>query len=307
MTEIKDIIPRIIRISLTSLFIALFLPCHSMSVKEYHHTRDSLQNILEHSTGREKVDALFEFIRFIVPYETDTCEALIAEELDLAQKLGYETGLAKACQNRGDFYYMNDKYALALDDYFKAVNIFESRKQYKEAGDTYTRIVIIFYFNANPQKFELYNAKAIECYEKCQCWGDLATAHLMFGYYYNNFTDQPDQSKFHHRSALKYFSMTSIPPIYIAGTYVSFSLAFRPYDPDSSIFYLRKSFGFMKGDSDDEKLQRIIAYRDLGTSYYDLKDYDSARLYFDRSIREAESLSYNYIITSESLSFGRIY
>nr|NQU92274.1 hypothetical protein [Bacteroidota bacterium] len=292
-----------------TLFLILFLALNAvaLSEQEYFHTRDSLQNILDHSAGIDRADAIFNLVRFVAYYEPGICDSLIAEEAALAEKYNDTNGLAGTHQNRGDLFYYSNNFSGALENYYNAARLFEEVGNYREAARSYLRVIIVFYFTGNKNKFVGYYQKIIDLYQKCGCSEDLAFFYYLLGFLYNHGDTQPLLAKQYLRKAIGIGEATQMPPIYLAGFNSSLSLACcNQQQYDSAIRYLYKSNSFLNDNSEDVMLHKAINVADLAKVYYLSGNNDSAMYYYKNGIAKAQELSYRFTITRCARGIAKI-
>ena len=291
----------IFRFARKNSFITVFLvmmtvfsqPVLAISQKEYLRTRDSLQQLVESTRGEERARALYHLTRHILPYEPDKCDALIDEQFSLAEQLNNEIDLAYAYSSKGYYHFYHNNLPEAIESFHQAILIYEKNNMIKEAGLMNMHIGMIFFSSGQYEKTKEYTELVIEQLKQCNCNTELALSYVMMGFLYNNFIVNPSLSKHYHKLALDLAQKTGMDSIYKAGFYVSMALAYsnnREYD--SSLYYIRKSNSFLKGESDDVITHRAIIFSDLGKTFLKMNMPDSAIYYYKLSIREADKVSY---------------
>lgn len=270
------------------------LNTHALSEEEYFHIRDSLLHQVNTSAGQEQVNALFYFIRHIVAYEQDTAEILIREEFELAEKLNYKSGLARAYQNQGDLFFHRDDFVSALESIQRAATLFEEDGNYSEAGNSLFMMIPIYHFTGNSELNRELFPRIMELYKKAGNISRLSMLYHWLAYHYNNFDVNPELAKLYITVALK-MRQESTYPIVISGWYGSLALAYsKTGEYDSALIALRQANDYLKSVSDDDAVTRLINERDMGNVFIRLGETDSAIYYFERSLRKADSLSYHY-------------
>jgi len=270
------------------------LNTYALSEKEYFHIRDSLQHQVNMTTGREHVDALFHLIRHIVAYEQDTAEDLILEEFELAERLNYKDGLAKAYQNQGYLLYHRDDFMSGLESMQQAATLFEEEANYSEAGYSLLMMLPIYHFTGNSDLNRDLFPRIIDFFKKARNTHYLSIFYHWLAYHYNNFDVNPELAKHYITEALK-MRQENTYPIVISGWYGSLALAYsRTEKYDSALTALHLANDHLKSDSDDEAVTRLINERDIGNVFMNLGEIDSAIFYFKGALRKADSLSYQY-------------
>ncbi len=280
----------------------------SYSKTEYFKTRDSLQARVNKSTNSAKADALFLLIRHITPYEKGSFQNLINEMKALNQQLDYPQAKAYYLQNMGDYYYYYNDLPKALDSYLQAIKIFVDEGNFKEAGMTYFRTVLTYYFTGNAEKIELYFPQAIRNFELCSCKTELAIMYYYLGYYHTNFNIQTELAQEYLHLAMKLGRESKLPSMYFAGFYSSLALSYRLESKnDSSIILLQKSNQLLGGNTNNDLLHKIINYNSLGISYENQQLIDSAIVYYNKSTELSKEISYLYLNTRKARALARIY
>jgi tetratricopeptide (TPR) repeat protein len=289
------------------VFLILQLNALAYSEKEYFTMRDSLMHKLEHSTGRNMADALFELARFILPFEPELADSLVGEQFKLSKKLNYASGTAAAFQNRGMLYYFEDDFTASIENFMEALRLFEEDENYTEIGRTYLRLLLVFHFTGNMDMVYDYYPRIISAFEKGNNQIDLAVIYYWMGYHHNNIDIRPETASLYLRKSLEICRKEKAGPVLVAGVYGSLALAHtRANQFDSAIVFLRTSNSYLLGDSDDEKLARLINYEDMGDNFFYSGQLDSARHYYISSINKAQEISYLFILASSGLNLGQI-
>lgn len=274
-------------LSITFLFLLCQPSAIAYSEKEYLSTRDNLLNNIEHSVGKEKADAMFELARFILPFEPGVADSLIGEQFKLSQKLNYTSGIAGALYNRGLLLYFEDDLTSSLENFMNALKLYEEDGNHTEVGRTYQRLLVIFHFTGNMDRVNDYYPRIISAFEKGNNQLDLAVTYYFMGYHYNNYDIRPETAMQYLKKSIEICQKENAQPILLAGVYGSFALAHsRAKEFDAAIALLRLSNSYAEGNTDDERLTRVINYKDMGNYFMDSNQPDSARHYFLRSINE---------------------
>ncbi|MCB2222043.1 MAG: histidine kinase [Bacteroidetes bacterium] len=288
----------VMRISLIIiLLISALFNVSALTEEEYIHTRDSLQQAYKYSRNIHQVDALFNLIDFIAPYEVYKCDSLITEELELAKSLNYPMGLAGTYQNLGSLFYYKNEMSKSLQYYFLALEIYEENNLHSRAGSCYVGLATVFYFTGNFDKMHFYLMKAIDKYQCDYNHKELAFTYFLIGFYYNTVNIKPIKAKYYHNKALKIGKEVNLAPLYITGFYSSLSVACKNnLQLDSAIYYLNKATGFLTDRNDDEILHKMINWADLGNLYLLKEKYDSAIFFYNKSIELANKFTYLFIL-----------
>ncbi|PLX00790.1 MAG: hypothetical protein C0591_00655 [Marinilabiliales bacterium] len=298
---------KVLKNILLFLFVMIFsINANALSEEEYFHLRDSLQQQVNITAGHERVDALFNLVRHIVAYEQDTAEALIREEFELAENLGYTNGLAQAYQNKGSLFYQRDDFAKAFENFQQASTLFEEAGNYIEAGTSLFYIVPIYSFTGNNALNRELFLRIMTFYKKAANKANLGMLYHWMAYHYNNFDNNPELAKQSIQKALQ-MDQGNTPTIVISGWYGSLALAYSKSGQfDSSLIALNQANNYLKGKTYDDEVTRLINERDLGNVLTHLGKTDSAIYYIEKSRRKADSLSYLYGVAICCFSLGQI-
>lgn len=279
-------------IIILSLFFSI--KTYAYSEKEYFQIRDSLHHKVNISTGPERVDALFNLVHHIVAYEQDTAEILIREEFELVKQLNGKDALAKTYQNQGDLFYHRDDFVSALESMQQAATLFEETGNYSEAGNSLFMMLPIYHFTGNSDLNRELFPRTIDFYMKAGEISRLSMLYHWLAYHYNNFDVNPELAKHYISEALKLRDVNT-PAIVISGWYGSLALAYSKQGKyDSAMIALHQANDYLKSDADDDAVTRLINERDMGNIFIHLGETDSAIYYFERALRKADSLSYQY-------------
>jgi tetratricopeptide (TPR) repeat protein len=293
--------------SITMLFILCRLSAIAYSEMEYFRARDSLLNNIEHSIDKEKADAIFEFTRFILPFEPVIADSLINEQFILSRELSYNSGIAGAFQNRGMLLYFEDDLTGSLENLMSALKLYKDDGNHTEVGRTYQRLLVIFHFTGNMDKVNDYYPRIISAFEKENNLLELAVTYYWMGYHHNNYDIQPEKAKQYLLKSIDICKKEDVSSILLAGLYGSLALAYRQAkEIDTAIVLLRLSNSYLDGNSDDERLTRVINYKDMGIYFLQAGQADSARFYFLRSISKAHEISYQFTLSSCGIGLSHI-
>jgi tetratricopeptide (TPR) repeat protein len=294
--------------TLIVISMLLSLTAFSLSEEEYFRMRDSLQLRVDHSLGTERLDATTYLVRHIVMYEPETADSLIQEQFKIAEKLNYTNGKAGAYHNLGSLLFYKGDYTAAMNNWLEALNLFESLNNWHEAAQTYMRMVMVYHFTGNTDKIPVYYHRILDYFGKTNDRFFIASIYNWVGYHYNNFEVNPELAKYYLHKSIALAAEINMPSILWAGIYASLSLAYRIEGQyDSALVAMHKSFTYLEEDTDDNRLYRILGYKDLGFIYLMRQQMDSAIYYFERSIAESEEISYLFNISVSSLVLAKIY
>ena len=292
----------------TLLIIILSLNSYAISEQEYMHIRDSLQQQVNNAYGKEKVDAMYFLGRHILPYDLEKGDILINEQLKLADSIAYTSGIASAYMNRGFYYYYKNDFPKALDFFLKAKHLYKKEQKLKETGQVDLAIGLLFFFSRQMEKSLDYFQMAAKQFKEANRFQYLTVSYLLIGYYYNTVDINPELSKQIHDKAMKAARKSKLDPLYYSGIFIARAVAYRnSREYDSMFYFIRKSNSFLSGESVNKIHHRSINYKDLGNSYYLIKEYDSAMYYYRLSIREAEKISFIYIISLDNMMMAKIF
>jgi tetratricopeptide (TPR) repeat protein len=290
-----------------SPYFIVQLNAFAYSEEEYYSVRYNLMNKLELSTGSDKADALFELTRFVLPFEPVIADSLIHEQFKLSRELSYSSGTAGAFQNRGMLLYFEDDLLGSLENLMSALRLFKEDGNHTEIGRTYQRLLVLFHFTGNMDKVGAYYPRIISAFKKGNNQLDLAVSYYWMGYHHNNYDIRTEKAKQYLQKSIEICRKEEVSSILLAGLYGSLALAYkRANDVDSAIILLRLSNSYVEGNTDDERLTRVINYKDMGLDYLQAGQADSARFYFLRSISEANELSYLFTLSSCGIGLSQI-
>ena len=292
------------------IFLSVFLslPAFSLSEEEYFHLRDSLQQRVDISRGTERLDAMTHLVRHIVMFEPETADSLIQEQFIMAEELNHINGKAGAYHNLGSLHFYKGDYSGAMNNWIEALNLYETVDNFDEAGLTYQRMIMVYHFTGNIDKVPIYYHRALDYFGRTNNRLQTALMYNWMGYHYNNFEVNPELAKYYLQKSMSVASEIDVPSILWAGMYASLSLSYRiDQQYDSALVAMHKSFTYLEEDSDDNRLYRILGYKDLGFIYLGKQQMDSAIYYFERSIAESEEISYLFNISISGLILAKIY
>ncbi len=127
---------------------------------------DSLENKLEITLGKEKVDILNELSKLYINKSTDKSLEYCKNAYELAKSLKYKEGEALSIFNLGKTYRFLDEYDKALEHFYKALPLFESLDDKEMISKTLNDIGLSYYVMGNYMLALENNNKALDISEE---------------------------------------------------------------------------------------------------------------------------------------------
>jgi tetratricopeptide (TPR) repeat protein len=265
------------------ILLLLLLSLQAFSQKYIHlktYNVDSLLAILPEQTGKERVNSLNGLAVSLSFIDYGQSTQFAGQAIDLARELEYVQGIADAFRNYGQIYVYQGNYLQALDNYLKALTMFEELKDKHTAGWVCYEIAKVNYFASNYETAIRYCQKALDLAEKSgqsnielmllsfvvgtNFWQlgeiDSAKAYLFKALAY------PDESR--NMKILKYRNLDHLGWIH-----------YESGNTDSAVYYFKKAFEFYYEEG--FLYWAMVNSRDLGYVHYSSGDLDSASIYLD--------------------------
>ena len=88
------------------------------------------------------------------------------KSMEISKKINYEPGIAHALTSFGVIYRIRGEYPKALENFLKALAIYEKRNDQRAILVQYSGLAAVYYFQADFKKSENYYLKAIELSRK---------------------------------------------------------------------------------------------------------------------------------------------
>ena len=234
--------------------------------------------------------------------EPDKAISLSTEAKLLAEKTGFQPGLAYAFKNIGVGYYFKSNYVKALDYYTQSLDIFKSLKDNVGIANLLNNMGVIYYDRGD-------DAKALDHYLQSLRYAELAKDKLRILSAMNNVGGVYNNKEQTHAKALEYYLM-ALPLCEELGDKQSMgsisvnvgSIYFKQKDYDKALSYFNKAlkaYGSSEG--------ALNAYNAISKLYLEKKNYDLALNSNIRALIIAEKLDSKISMVQTLAGLGNIY
>jgi len=222
---------------------------------------------------------IFEKIESIEKNNLSIDSSLVAfeEVYFLSKKNNYKNGFSGSMTNLGQLHFENNQPSLALRYFTEAITFFEKEKDFKELRATQIAISEIYLNEGLPERaIEFLNKADVtqsSKNERIQIAQKLASAYLE--------TDQTDSTIHYLEEIAAYFQLYEQIPnlIKTLGTAADIYNANKNYKKELALRQRILSH-VSKGNS---KEQIAVATNNVGYAFHNLKDYENAVLFFQKT------------------------
>lgn len=224
--------------------------------------------------------------------------------LELARKLQYVTGEAKALSNLGLAYYLQGKYEKSTENYLKAINIYENQKSYSMLAETYGEYGYQLK-RRELSKAVLYMRKAISIAE---IWNlDDARKNKLYDNYgvLKEMHNELDSAMYFYSKALKIKRKISDPIAipYSLNKIAGLKILQKKFS--EALFYLKQSDEYRKKETGD--FGRSENYMMYGELYSRQGEIDSAISSYKKCLVLSKKLGYKYQIQESYRNLTELY
>lgn len=287
-----------ITISLLFLFI-----CPVLNAQQTKS--DSLLNLLKNaSDDTSKVNLLNDLFKEYQSSDTGKAIKYATQALSLAQKLGFQRGIASSYNNIGLANFNGGKSNEALENYLSALEVFTDISYKKGASIALANIGNLFYSQGNyPKTIEYY----LQSLTLAQEIGDKQRSAALLGNIGIVYYKKSDYAK----ALSYYFKSLEIREgigdnqgiAYVHGSIGHIYAAQENYK--KSLESYEKSLKIYQETGDTMGIAN--AYSNIGYVYNTKKDYVKALEYFQKSLTLATEIDYKQVIASSLNNIGDVY
>lgn len=285
-------------ILLTLAFLGLGLP----DLKAQRPV-DSLQNVLTHARGEQRVDVLNSLAGYRKDDDLDASVQLLEESLELSQKLGYDKGkvkswlvLATIASRQNDFSETDSLVSMALD---LATKIDD---QYGIASGLLTLGVM----NIRQGRYDEAIQNYIDGLKASEAIGDadLMQTHTLNIGHVKSRLNLPEEADVYFLKSLKIAQDHGLN-LRIGQVYLALGVsAYQRGDLEDCIANYEKSLPIFL---EEKELRSMgIVYNNLGFAYYLKKDFEQANEYYDLSLKYRRQMNDQLGISRIWLNKARI-
>ncbi len=234
--------------------------------------------------------------------EPDKAISLSLQARQLAEKAGYEVGLAYAYKNIGIGYYYKSNYVEALQYYNQSLDIFKALKDNIGISNLLNNIGVIYYDRGD-------DAKALDHYLQSLRYSELAKDKLRILTALNNIGGVYNNKEQTHQKALEYYLM-ALPICEELGDKQSLgsisvnvgSIYFRKDEDEKALSYFNKALEAY-GNSEGA----LNAYNAMSKLYLKEKKFGLALSTNTRALQIAEQLDSKISMVQTLAGMGNIY
>ncbi len=274
------------------MLILLFAPgivfTQSDYTGTYHQKIDSLEKLIEDSSGEKRIDILNELASCYVPFNFDLSILYSFRAEQLATEIDYRYGIGSAKFQAGNSYYYKMDFKNGLVNYLSAQPIFENEGYLNELGALYLMIGHMNFFITRSDKAIYFYRRAMECFQQTG--------------------NEESLDKTYDLMAMTLFFLGG-PPIDSALFYANKTLEYarKIRDPRREAHALMiVGMIYLREDKSLEKKQKFLAYNDTAlkmvTAFHDEERmciiYENTGVYYDEGYpvtKDSELSKLNYL------------
>lgn len=261
---------------------------------------DTLFERLPSAKPTEKVDIYLAIAKVNWRYSTDSIYKYSTKALNLAQKIGYTNGEAKALSYIGVTYFYKAKYDSVLHYYKRAVEKFKQSNDLGGAAITINNTGVLYKRMGNYTKaLECYN-EALKIQESLQDYKEIGGVFLNIGIiYYAQF--KLDEALKYYFQALEKFELIN-DKVKIAGAFTNIGEVYSDLKQDrKALEYYNNALSLQKESNDLYGIANSLS--NIGIINKSLKNYieaeknfkESLDLYIKMEDQDAISFIYNHL------------
>ncbi len=291
------------------LFCGLHLSLQSqVNFPLNQHVADSLEKLLPSVSGKERVDILNGISYTLIRHYSSKSDSLSSISIQLAKRIGYKEGLAKALFCKGTNDYINGNFIDAMTILYEALEL------YREIGDTnmiietYYQIGAVSYFSFTDLKEGLNCVQICLDYAKASGYKHWESQmYSSFQYLYSTAED--------HENALKYLKIYSsfakkitVPRLEEAMVIAAYGRAYTQMGEYRKALdqYLNTWIRINPDDIEERAYLAQLSYS-IGDAYNALGVSDSAGYYFNLGMALARKNKHYWGSMMNSLGLARNY
>lgn len=286
---------------LTSFLLAIII---HIKAANYQNQVDSLNSLLEHTSGLEKADVLYQLARLTAPWDQVLCKTYIDGQQELLEGVSDNVRLGNFFQNQAFYYYYQGKYVESLDNFNKSTLYYQNTQVLDQVAINYYLVVIIMFNTGNLEKGMELIKDGLEIAKQSGDPWTLAVGLYGTGYFYNNNLRDFEKSKEINGKAYKIAVDYNLASYLKGGTLAACALAYfgsGQTDTAFSLFHRAIQYYEPKNSLKD-KYMLIQGYHGIGTLFQKTNQFDSAQNYYllalDRADEMTAVFAKTYIYTS---------
>jgi adenylate cyclase len=272
---------------------------------------DSLKAVIASAKeDTNKVISLIELSKRSVGLNSAQAIIVALEAKDLAQKLSYGRGVAKAFKYAGNGYYNQGKYIEAIEFWNRSMDVFDSIGEKSGVANMLSNLGVVYNVQGLNDSALTCLLKALKISEQLADSFRIAATCLNIGNIYQDNPKTWDKAIEYYLQALPISERLVDPthlPEEIADMTGSINMGigevylFNKKDIPA-LFYFKKALDYVKGKEAEQ-----YALNDLGKAYLLRKDYNSAIKYHQQAFELSKKLDSRRDMTKAMLGLGIAY
>jgi len=264
---------------------------------------DSINNVINKSTEKNKPEIMLHAAMDIYPYNLTQAEKYVKKALDYYLKNYDLNGISKSYSTYGDIYLNVNKLEESLNYYKKALEI--QKRNNDKAGAAYSlnSIGIIFYYQNDLDKSIAYFIEALK-YAKNHSIVEEANALNSLGTVYRR-KGVSDTSKEYYLKALQLLKNTNEKKI-LAKTYQNLGLLNYEISDFEAAIESYKNAETLYSEINDTKGKGIVL-NNIGNVYYSWGNFENAASSYQKSLKIFEEINFDNGIGSSLTNLGNTY
>jgi tetratricopeptide (TPR) repeat protein len=245
-------------------------------------TLDSLLKSATTAKGNEKVDALNQLCEYALPFSVAQSRTYAGQALQLAVKIRYTLGMAKAYENLALTEIYHGGFYSSINTISRAIRIYRHLKEYESLYRSLLRLAGLYqYLDNNTKVIETYLDAMNMATENGRIDQQAAVSQSLCMYFLS--IGDYSNAKFYVSKAMLYAKMSKKND-YIGLANCAMADYYSAINQDQvALDYFHASLNILSANG--EKSKMAIPYVHLGNHLVNNKQYDSAIVYYERALK----------------------
>jgi adenylate cyclase len=283
--------------------ILLTLLFHVVSGICQDSTADKLKAALVNAKeDSSKVNLLLSLSAYYLDSETEQARKYSLQALDLATRLKFQAGRARALKNIGSAYYFQGNTIATLDYFGQALHVYDSIGDLIGKAKILNNFGTVYFMNGSNDKALEYYYNSLNVAEKIGAKADIATAYVNIGGLYSNKPATFSKALEFYIKALNISEEIGYKNVIGAVSVNIGEIYFKLDKDDSALFYFYKSL-----DAYANTINIPFPLRDIGIFYAKKGDFKKAIEYHTKSYQKALQFDSKLDMTQTLKALGDTY
>ncbi len=263
------------------LFLFVLQSCGLYFFGQEKRELDSLKSVLYHTETFQQFSACQELYDFYIKSNTDSALKYVDLKIELAEKIGDSSKIAKSIKEKGNVYWTKDNSIEALKYYKTALKIYDQIVDNKGVGTCFNNLGLVNYNFGNYEIATDYYLKALKSFGRNDSNTVVSTINNNLGLI---FTEENDyaQAKLYFARAIEINSKLD-NVVGIVDNCINLGLIAEKEDSSELAFgYYREALD--NSIKINDKISTAVCYLEMANSYGKKKDYKKALEYYNLAV-----------------------